>query len=299
MRILFSGLPYFGKKLVQELNEIDSSNSYVFCDTYYSFKDKIRFLMLLPFASRVVSFNGVAAKSGSLNLVLFFRKKLIMQWHGSDVLTLKEGLKNKSAELKYLKKAVSYTDAVWLKDELEELGVSAQILHFKHVETVSENEKFLTYDAVTYLAEDNELFYGIQHIEQLAAAFPETKFHVVGSSGKNVKTLSNVVFYGWVDRLQMKKLLNMHPIFIRLTDHDGYSLSILEAIANGNYVLWNNPHPCVKNVSNSDNLLSSFKDLQEQAQRNQGERLQSNCEWARINLNKTSILQNYIAEITK
>jgi hypothetical protein len=64
-------------------------------------------------------------------------------------------------------------------------------------------------------------------------------------------------------------------------------------------VLWNNPHPCVKNVSNSDNILSSFKDLQEQAQRNQGERLQSNCEWARINLNKTSILQNYIAEITK
>jgi hypothetical protein len=299
VRILFSGLPYFGKKLVQDLNAIDPSNTYVFCDTYYSFKDKIRFLILLPFASRVVSFNGVASKSGSLNMTLFFRKKLIMQWHGSDVITLKESLKKNQAELKYLKKACSYTDAIWLKEELAELGVSAEILHFKHAASISSGQKFSTLDVVTYLAEDNEMFYGIQQIELLAAAFPELKFHVVGSSGKKVKTSSNIIFYGWVDRSKMEELLNTHPIFIRLTNHDGYSLSILEAIANGNYVLWNNPHPCVAYVKEDTDLLPVFRTLKEQVECNLKERLQSNIEWAHTNLNKSRILENYIAQITK
>src|SRR5687768_13231124 len=124
MKILFSGLPYFGKKLVQELREIDPANTYVFCNTYYSKKDQLKFLFHLITAKKVVSFNGASSKSGSLDWALRFKKKLIMQWHGSDVLTLRENIlgRNNSAS-KYTQQAISYTDAPWLKSELKELGV--------------------------------------------------------------------------------------------------------------------------------------------------------------------------------
>jgi len=64
-------------------------------------------------------------------------------------------------------------------------------------------------------------------------------------------------------------------------------------------VLWNNPHPCVAYVKEDTDLLPVFKTLKEQVECNLKERLQSNIEWAHTNLNKSRILENYIAQITK
>ena len=49
MYVLVNGLPYFGKILVNDLNEFGSKRKCIFLNTYYSRWDKLLFFLLLPF----------------------------------------------------------------------------------------------------------------------------------------------------------------------------------------------------------------------------------------------------------
>ncbi|MBK7128341.1 MAG: hypothetical protein IPH66_03115 [Crocinitomicaceae bacterium] len=293
MRILFTGLPYFGKNLVSDLNRIDPDNQYIFCDTYYSISGKIKFALLVRFADRVVSFNGASSKSKALDLALKYKKKLIMQWHGSDVLTLQSGIKNGTVEKKYIEHAVSATDASWLQHELIEAGVKASLHPFKYVEAGSSGASFKSKSVLSYLGEGQEKFYGIDYILELAVKYPDIHFHLTGTKGNAVNAPTNVHFYGWVSKAVMQSLLNEHPIYLRLTEHDGYSLSVMEAIANGNYVIWNQPHVRVFVAKNSDELINIFQQVLLSFDQNQGARLDENITWAKEHLDKTKILQAY------
>lgn len=299
MKILFTGLPYFGKQLVAELNNIDSKNQYVFCDTYYSKKDKIRFLWHLWSSKKVISFNGVTSKSRALNWALRFNKRIIMQWHGSDVLTAKANISSGVFTRKYVDCAKSFTDAVWLKTELKEFDIQTEILHFKHVLTTHDLSPFKTSNVLTYLAQGNESFYGLDHLLKLADDFTETDFHVVGSNGKSLEQKKNIVYHGWISENEFKTRLDECAVFMRFTSHDGYSLSVLRAIANGNYVIWNNPHSCVEYVENPENLSTQLKKLFAQISENNFSRNTASVDWAKTNLNKEKILKNYIETILK
>ena len=92
--IIIVGLPLFAKKMAKDLGETDRSKIFLACDTYYSLKDKILFFFILPFSSMVISFNGVSDKSGTLEWVLRWKKKLIFQWMGTDALLAMERFKN-------------------------------------------------------------------------------------------------------------------------------------------------------------------------------------------------------------
>ena len=78
MRILFTGLPYFSQQLVDDLNEWDSENKYVFLNTYYSKIDQIKFLIYLFRTDLVVSFNGAYSRSRALDAAIFFKKKIFL-----------------------------------------------------------------------------------------------------------------------------------------------------------------------------------------------------------------------------
>ena len=298
MKIVFTGLPHFGKKLVAELKEFDKKNSYVFCDTYYSKLDRIKFIFHLLNADKVVSINGVSLKSGSLDWVIKKKKNLILQWQGSDVSTAIENAKGRALNRKYIDYAKNYTDAEWLKNELKELNISADILHFKHLVVPTNNSPFKTNDVVSYLADGKEKFYGIDAIINLANDFPQIRFHLIGTKGEGMEVPENVIFYGWVSVEKVKALMNEHPIFMRLPGHDGYSLSVLEAIANGNYVIWNYPHPHVLYLSNKNELKTKFSELIERINMNGKSRQMEGVAWATSNLDRSTVLSKYIETIT-
>ena len=86
MRVLINGLPLFAKRLADELQKYDPQSSYIFLDTYNSKWAQLLFFIYLPFSDCVISMNGVTDNSGSLNLVLKWKKKLILQWMGTDIL---------------------------------------------------------------------------------------------------------------------------------------------------------------------------------------------------------------------
>ncbi len=272
MKILFTGLPYFGKRLVAELNVIDPKNKYVFCDTYYSRKDQLRFLWHLLSAKRVVSFNGASSESGSLNWVLRLKKDLIMQWHGSDVLSAKQNLVNGNFTRKYIDASRSYTDAPWLLDELKSLKIDAKILHFKSVELKKKSAPFLSKDVLTYLSKGKELYYGYKALVTLATEFSDTIFHVVGTDGVNLNAPQNIKFYGWVSQIHLEELMDLAPIYLRFCEHDGYSLSVLQALANGNYVIYNNAIPFVNLATSEESLKLILDGIQKSLALSNGKR---------------------------
>ena len=297
MKILFTGLPYFGKQLVAELNAFDAKNTYVFCDTYYSRKDRFLFLWHLLSAKKVVSFNGATSESGSLNWVLRLNKKLIMQWHGSDVLTAQENVKKGIFTRKYVDRAKSFTDASWLKAELERLDIHATELAFKHVAVSGIKKPFQDAAVLTYLAQGSESFYGAEHFLKLADAFPQVQFHVAGTDGKSLAPKKNVQYYGWISEDAFKEKLDTHAIFIRLTEHDGYSLSVMRAVANGNYVLWNNPHAAVTYVADVNKLQEQLHQLQTLINTVNFRRNEAGILWAQKHLDKNTILQKYVTTL--
>ena len=295
MKVVFTGLPYFASQLVDDLNKFDPNNNYIFCDTYNSKWDQFRFIMhLITGASVVVSFNGVSSNSGALNWVLKLKKKLLMQWHGTDVLMVEKNKTKGCFTDKYILYASSYTDAPWLRDELASINIEAKLLHFKSMPISNSETAFKKISGFTYLAEGREVFYGLKQINELALAFPDIQFHIAGSTGALENIAGNLVFHGWVDKDEMHKLRSENPIFIRLTEHDGYALSVMESIANGNYVLWNQNHSQCELVQNSNSLISEFEKLKIKIEDSNFKKSFENIEWAKINLNREKVLTEYI-----
>ncbi|MFZ4412856.1 MAG: hypothetical protein ACOYOV_07220 [Bacteroidales bacterium] len=299
MRVIIAGLPYFAKILQSDLAGFDPKNKYVFCDTYYSLFDKIRFSMLLPFTDLVISLNGVSDKSGSLELAVKSGKKIFMLWQGTDVLLAKERFNNNTIYSKYINYAIHFSDSLILIDELKEIGIKADLLNFKHIEinqsTIKDYKDISVY---TYVPEGKEVFYGLDFMIPLFEMFPEIEFKIIGTHGKSYPKYPNVKFYGWIDKKSYQDISSKTPIFIRLTEHDGYSRSVLEALSAGNEVIWNMKHELCHYVKR-DSILVSEK-LREVIQLIENRGLTkniNNIQWADENLNIQNIIGKFKEKI--
>lgn len=299
MKIVFTGLPYFSRLIVKELNAFDKKNNYFFFNTYYSSKDKVNYFLNLINTSIVVSFNGVYRNSKSLDWAIILKKPIAMFWHGSDVIIAKELFIQNKINLKYINYAAHFTDATWLQNELNEIGIKSQLLPFKIVSPTEKKDPFKNFGAVTYIAQENEKFYGIDYIFALAQEYPTDAFHIIGTNGNDFTPPKNVKFHGWVSKDRVNELLDQYPIFIRLTKHDGYSLSVLEALGNGNEVIWNYPHSQTSMASSKEELIKKYSLLKNKLNFNSLKRNQENITWIKENLNRERILTKFIISITK
>ena len=298
MRILVNGLPYFSKKLVKDLTDYDPENRYVFLNTYESFWAKIKFWFYLPFFDKVLSMNGVSDESGSLNLVVSRKKPLIMLWQGTDVMLAAERFHKGTIFTKYIDYATHLAGAPWLVDELFEIGIVAEVLSFKWLQ-IKEFQEVSPHEfaVVTYLGAGREVFYGWQIIKEAFLDLPDIKLYVVGSEGKNLEHPQNIVFCGWVDSEEMEKLQQKSSVMVRMTEHDGNSHSVAEALSFGLDVIWNNPHPRTIFVTDSFSLKKEIVRLQEKFKNSGGSKNQENIDWVKMNLTKEKVLSNVIDKL--
>jgi hypothetical protein len=264
MLVLINGLPHFSKKLADGLNNNQDGVRFVFCNTYQSKLDQIKFLLLLPFAKAVISMNGVSDKSGSLSWVLRLKKKLIMQWMGTDILNALKHQQEGNIYRAYLDYATHWVDASWLKDEVEQLGVKAELVQFKKVEPVVLTKGFLELELITYIPEARKGFYGLDQIIELAYAFPQLKFHLFGMNKGNHTLPSNVHCHGWTSEKEFLDKMRQCAVFIRLTEHDGNSLSVIQALNKGCEVVWNYPAPHVHYTANPSQNKKALQEALEQ-----------------------------------
>ncbi len=299
MLVLVNGLPLFSKRLVKDLNSLDKKNTYVFADTYYSSWQKIRFLFLLPFCRVVISFNGVSDNSGSLNWVLRLKKKMMMQWQGTDVLLALERFENGTIQKKYIENSTHFTDAPWLKDELKDIVSSVRILNFKHLEFQQNSQPYKEISVLSYMGQGRENFYGFQQFKSAAEKFPTIRFHIIGSNGKGLESLPNITFHGWVSEGEVKKMMIETPIFVRLVDHDGNSISVVEALGNGCEVIWSYPNEKCFLAKTGDELAQSISEISELITSRNNFPNEENYLFVKEKYRKDIVIGNYIKEINE
>ena len=298
MLVLINGLPYFGKMIAKELNKRDQLNKYVFLDTYYSKWDKLKLRLLLPFSRAFISFNGVSDRSGSLDLVLKKRKKLVMQWHGSDVKIAIERKREGQLYAPYIDNAIHVFSAPWFEQELFGIVDSGVYAPISFVEDFAGQHQYDAIRVLSYLAEGKEEYYGWEYIRHLAELYPTFQFTIVGTSGEQLEKIANVHFHGWVNKDLMNDLYKSHALFVRLCGHDGKSFAVSQALAMGCEVLWNYAQHGVHQVErNKESITSCFEHAIAIIEKRNFMSNQQNIQIARDELSKEQVLGQYVDQI--
>lgn len=247
MKTIVVGLPLFAKELAENLSQFDKKNKYLSYNTYYSRLDKIKYFISVLTADVVVSLKGVAENSLALKWAMFLKKPILMGWMGSDVQGAQTLSENRKMNHKLLNYATHFTDAIWLQQELLELEVKASILHFKSITPSQSGTPKHLLGVSAYIGQGREEFYGINSFLALARQYPRVSFHAYGTKGTGFEAPKNCKFHGWIKKEEVQKILNEFAIVYRNTNHDGNSQSVIEALANGNIVMWNYPMDgCIK-----------------------------------------------------
>lgn len=263
MLVLINGLPLFSKRLADDFGRFDSKSKYVFCDTYNSKLQQLKFLLLLPFADVVISMNGVTDNSGSLNAVLKLKKKLIMQWQGTDSLLAMERFKNGIIKRDYIDHAFHFVDSPWLFDEVSSIHLKPQHVPFKFAEEKMPIEKFNGISAMTYIADKRQAFYGIHKFKAVAEANSEVEFKLFGVINPEVKLPSNVKLFGWVPSAIFQNHLRETPIFFRLAEHEGFPVSVIEAMSSGCEVIMTSPYIYSHQAKTNEEVLNAFEKVKQ------------------------------------
>jgi glycosyltransferase involved in cell wall biosynthesis len=294
MRILINGLQLFGKRLAADLSAAEPSSSFIFCNTYTSVFDRLRFMLLLPFSDAVISMNGVSDRSGSLEAVIRMKKKLILQWMGTDALLAMERMKDGTIVRRYIDYAYNWVDSPWLKDEVGSLGVETNSVFFK---SVPQQEPVLTFgslNAMSYIAQKRQKFYGLEHILTLAKAFPDIEFNIYGMSSSDYPLPENVLIHGWVKPEEFRDKLKQSAIFVRLTEHEGFPVSVIEAMSYGCEVMMSMPYSPVVLARTADEAVSGFERIIQKLRERGMKPNQELVEIARRDFDKDKVVNAYL-----
>lgn len=294
MFILVNGMPYFGKRMVDDLNEFDGNNRYLFLNTYTSKWHKFLFILLLPFCDAILSVNGVSQRSGSLDRVIKRKKRLYMQWHGTDVLLAKKRYEEGTIHRDYIDHAKHIFSAPWFIEELENIVEHGEYIPISYISQIGNEDKYENISILTYIPKGKEKFYGWDLIRQLALAKPDLTITVMGSTGDGLGTYKNVNFIGWVNSEQVNELMTTHSIFVRLTEHDGKSVSVSEALGKGAEVIWNYPLPgchCIE--LNAVQLIQEVTLINQQIEKRGMTPNAENIEYAKEHLSRTKVMSHF------
>ncbi len=297
MQILINGLPLFGKRLARDLQEAEPESGFRFYDTYYSKWDQLRFFAALPFADAVISMNGVTDPSGSLDAVLLFRKKLIMQWQGTDALLAVQRNTDATIFRKYIQQATHWVDAPWIFQEVESIGLRPEYSGFKYATSVIPRERYEAFSVVSYVPQKRQTFYGLETIKVLAMHFQDVPFHLYGCNTTDLVLPPNVHLHGWVEEVVFKDALRNNAVYLRFTEHDGFSISVIEAMSAGCEVIMSMPYKSVYVARNIEEALHTFKLVKDKVE---GRGLIPNPDLVKIvhgNFKKEEVIANYLKKL--
>ena len=222
------------------------------------------FVMLLR-ADLVYCVGGMDCDSyGELRLVKALGKKIIIHWIGTDVLI---------ARKKYLatgKVINSYVINLAVSEELckelRSIGVNSEYVPIVPpcIPYPPAPEMPERHAVLAYLPEGREDFYGWQQIKFLAGRFPTIPFYIVANNGIEENDIpSNIEFLGFLPHSELETLYSQISILLRLTEHDGLPVMMLEAQGMGRKVIHYNNFPFVMSPASKSNqaLLELFSKL--------------------------------------
>src|SRR5690606_14952964 len=133
-----------------------------------------------------------------------FKKPVIYHWIGTDVYRLLNDSLIKKISKKYLLKSSGVINLVVsenLKDELNSLGITSEILPLVKLKFINEIPPLpAKFTVLAYIPEKSWDYYNGDIILKLAENFPDIDFHIV-ASGERYINLKNVFMHGFRSEL--------------------------------------------------------------------------------------------------
>jgi glycosyltransferase involved in cell wall biosynthesis len=241
--------------------------------------------------------NGVTDNSGSLNAVRKLNKKLVMQWQGTDSLLAMERFKNGTIKRDYIDHAIHFVDSPWLFDELTSINLQPQHLPFKFAEEKVAIEKYNGISAMTYIADKRQSFYGIHQFKAVAEANPDIEFKLFGVVNPEVELPANIKSFGWVSNDVFQKHLREIPVFFRLAEHEGFPVSVIEAMSFGCEVIMTSPYEYSIQAKTNEEVISAFEKASQLVSNRNFIPNHDLINMVKRDYNKETILSNYISKI--
>lgn len=209
-------------------------------------------------ADAIVCFGGPSPNVALVEMARHRGIPVIVVWAGSDILTAKRDPQLLEVIKRY--RFVNVADGPWLIDELKELGIDATyvpVTGIRPAATIAPLPQ--TFSVLSYLPEPRRTFYGEKLVYSLAREFPDVPFHIVGRGGRNAAAPANVNFLGHVNN--MPAVIDKSTVLLRLPEHDGKSMLVLEALARGRHVIWNYEFPFVHSVQSVPGAAAALQSL--------------------------------------
>jgi len=188
-------------------------------------------------------------------------KRIVAHWIGSDIIELQQYVQKNGHIPKELKTCVDVhlADSPELKTELAEFGLFSEVVRLipRSVEAAIMSMPVVP-AVLSYWSDLRAEFYRCDIIKALAERFHEIPFYIAGTKGYNLIDMpKNVIFMGNVDDID--SIYGKVSVLVRIVEHDSLSAMVLEMLARGRYVIYNQtfvPHThIVKNLEQAINCL--------------------------------------------
>ncbi len=300
LKIIIVGLPLFAERLANSLQEFDPSNKYISLNTYYNHWHKIRARFLIPRADLLFSINGTILPSGVFDLAFAKKIPVVMNWVGTDVLLAERAFLSGNFRENYVNQAIHFCEVDWIQDELNNIGISAEICNFVSFEKKFEAKipKENKLNVLSYIPKERSDFYGVEMFIKVAKNLPDVQFLIAGTDAEEYEPLpENLQALGWVKN--MDKVYDRTHVSVRIPEHDGLSTFILESLARGKEVIYkyafDNCHSCI----NEDELTLRIEDLKAKFNRGEWKINSDGIEFIASEFSRKKILGNLLMKIQK
>lgn len=187
---------------------------------------------------------------------------VIRKWSGSDSLyCLQDKALAQAAKALDSIVALNLTsEHQGIVDELASIGIDAELTEqvvSDMVDTSTDTRADIPTGALVYLPTERKTFYGIALVEPVIARNPNIQFTVVADTDHYLGKYSNVRSLGWISN--MEEVWPMVGIMIRVTAHDGFPRSIVEALARGRHVIHNQHIPACMFAQTTEDIEKQLK----------------------------------------
>ncbi|HTV91355.1 MAG TPA: hypothetical protein VMG98_01430 [Verrucomicrobiae bacterium] len=256
-RAIIIGFEYFGRQLARLMADHADHWSLTFRGA--SYLEKLRAALELRGADALVCFGGPGPDAVLTEVARRYGVPVVVIWAGTDVVTAARD----PELLEVLKQdgAVNVSVAPWLADELRALGVEASYVPVGAVTAVDRPAPLPTrFRVISYLPEPRRAFYGEKAVYSVAAEMPDVQFTIVGNGERNPIAPRNVEFLGYVG--DMTRLIDESVALLRLPEHDGKSMLVLESLARGRHVVWTYDFPGVARANSISEAIGQLRRLQ-------------------------------------
>lgn len=260
MRIIISGSTQ--TKHIRELFRSMGIECIELSNDSNAVKRKITNLIKLIRADAVYNVGGFDVDSNSFyRLAKRLQKKVIIHWIGTDVLLQTKDFQSTGKIIN--SDVINLSVSKQLQEELKNIGVNSieiPIVPFD-IPYPPAPPMPSEHAVMVYLPAGKEEFYGWRQVKLLADRNPTIPFYIVANDGVEDAVSDNIFFMGMLAHKDLVALYKKISILLRIPEHDGLPVMMIEALGMGRTVIHNIKFPFVVTPENRSDtaLMETFQ----------------------------------------